>query len=312
MVNDLSDRMTWEEIVEKVKSDCNIPSDKFGEWLKLKGNLTGGRLLFNSLLYGRLWAIMNSVTKDDRDHFIVVAGKEGTGKTTLAIQMGAVLSERFNLNSICFKPYNFIDNIDTSQKGDCIQLDEGNLFLFSREAMSGTNVDMVKIFALMRQRNLIVIICVPNFFTLDTYIRDHRVDTLINIEERGKFTCYFGKAIKIISKEGAKYKTIKGIKVPYGTFFDGYYNKLFPTQNDITFETYSQHKHNQFKDFITELKNNYTDIKENLLDMGQATKISPLSSKTIKRMIQNEEVEGKKIGKKWFITKEAIEKLTIP
>ena len=77
-------------------------------------------------------------------------------------------------------------------------LDEGNLFLFSRESMSDSNRNMVKLFALMRQRNACIILNVPNFFTVDSYVRDHRVGTLNYLHARGKYQCFVRKAIKII------------------------------------------------------------------------------------------------------------------
>jgi hypothetical protein len=298
--------MNWAEITEKimVESECNTPA--FKKWLLTKKN--DGGVFFNPMIYRRAFYIQDDINNNDSDHFIVVSGKEGKGKTTIAICMACTIDPTFNISRICFKPIDFIKGIRNAPKGACFVLDEGNLFLFSRESLGADNIMMVKLFALMRQKNICVIICVPNFFTLDSYVRDHRVDTLINCTEKGQFQCYVKKAIKIISSEGYKYKNIEGIIVPAGTRFSGYFNKFFPKINDISIETYKQHKGNQFEIFLDELECmiGKQDGGSEYIAVSVAEKIVPLHRDTYVRYIKSGKFEGKKIAGRWFVHRKCL------
>jgi hypothetical protein len=165
----------------------------------------------------------------------------------------------------------------------------------------------VKLFAVMRQRNVIVGICVPNFYTLDSYVRDHRVDTLIHIKSRGQYRCITGQGIKIVSKEGAKYKDINAAKIPYEYFFDGYFTKKFPEMNDITEESYKLGKGDHFNEFLEEMGGEVkTEEKVKFITIKQAMKIAPLSYETYIRHIVSGKIKAKKMGSQWMIRREEI------
>lgn len=302
----LTDDYSWKQLADKVMIEASIKSNRFKKWFMGKEKLGG--LFFNSFWYYRLYNIRKALMLEDGDHFICIAGKEGTGKSTLGNQSAAVLSKNFQLKHICYRPLDFIKGIRYSEPGDTFILDEGNLFLFSRESMKDDNKWMVKLFALMRQRNLCVIICVPNFFTLDSYVRNHRVDTLIYLHRKGQFTCFKGKAIRIISKEGSKFKNIAGIKVPYGTFFRGHFNREFPRINDVSIEAYRAHKGENFDLFLDEVEEaiRKRDEQPEWLSISQAKKIVPLNEDTYIKKIKSGELKGKKIGGKYFIDRIAL------
>lgn len=304
----LTDDLTWPEIINKICRESNKDTPKYRKWLNDKSEL--GHLFFNSIMYSRCFNIQNALLNDDRDHFICVSGKEGSGKSTLGVQLASVISPNFRLENICFEPSQFIRGIKYSKPGDCFVLDEGNLFLFSRESMSDANRMMVKIFALMRQKNLCVIICVPNFFTLDSYVRDHRVDTLINIKRKGAFYCYVKGAIKIISKEGFKFKNIQGIRVPEGTYFAGGFIKEFPKINDIDSETYRKYKGQQFDGFLDELEA-YARKREgdaDYISVTDASKMMSVQGDLIRKLIHKGELEAVKMGSKWVVSKDSLVK----
>lgn len=302
----LTETHSWDEIVQKIMDDNDNHKPSFKKWLISKKTLGG--FFFNSSLYMKGYNIQYSINNDDRDHFVVCAGGEGVGKSTLAIQLACTLSPNFKLENICFNRLQLINGIINSEKGDVFVLDEGNLFLFSRDAMSGGNKFMLKLFALMRQKNLCLIICVPNFFTLDTYVRDHRVDTLIYINKKGTFTSYHKRCIPIISRVGFKNKSIASVRVPHGTFFNGYYNKFFPTLNDITVESYKKHKSDEFDIFLKEMKRDIEDMegKSNFMSLSDANKIINLDRRTFISLIEKKQIEGKKIAGKWFVNRESL------
>lgn len=223
----------------------------------------------------------------------------------------ALVDPELNLKKICFKPLQFIEAVELGKKS-AIHLDEGNLILFSREAMSGGNKDMVKVLALMRQRNLCVGICVPNFWTLDTYMREHRVNCVIDITDRGHYTGYIDKAIQLLSKWGRDTKSCGSVVCPYGTFWKGSFNDGIPVMNDITGESYLKHKTSTFDTFITELKESYQEKngESKYIRANEAGKILGVHEQTIRRYIDSGQLPAKKMGNKWMIEKEGINKLT--
>lgn len=297
----MNDDITWEERTKNIMISSKNYTDSFKEWLLSKEHLGGN--YFDSMLYRRCNHIQHKINNNDRDHFIVVSGKEGLGKSTLALQIASFLDPSFNLSRVCFKMYDFVNALRTAKTGQTFILDEGNMFLFSRESMGEGNRLMLKLFALLRQKNLCIIICVPNFWTLDSYVRDHRVDTLMWVHTKAKYNCYTGKAIKIISKEGHKFKRISGIRVPVNTFWSGYFNKGIPTLNDINHESYKEHKGEHFDEFLEDIVTivEEREKKNTYISLREAKQIVPLHRDTIIKLIKDKKIEGKQVGGKWFV-----------
>lgn len=306
----LLDNMTWDEWTEKTMFECGKAKDNnFKLWLKSKESL--GTNLFSGLLYGMAYNIQFQVNTQDRDHFCVISGLEGLGKSTLAIQLACVLDPTFILERICFTPLQFVSGLENAKKGQVFILDEGNLFLFSRESLSSDNRFMVKMFALMRQLNIIVLICVPNFYTLDSYVRDHRVNSWIYIYNRAKFTVFTGLAIKKLSRDGARYKSITGITFPTGHYYSGDFNKGFPILNDVNSETYKEYKGSHFREFLVDMKNTLKE-KEGIreyITMTEAETMTPFKREAIVKRIKDGTLEGKQVGKLWLVSRTSIKKL---
>ena len=253
-----------------------------------------------------LWARCYKIYKDLNnygDHFTVICGKEGRGKSTLLTQMCAVIStDLFHSKHICYKMKQFTGGLKECQKGDSFQLDEGNLFLFSREAMSGDNKAAVKLFSVIRMKNLHIGICVPNFYTLDTYIRDHRVDTLIRISDRGKYTAYVGEGIKIVSKEGAPYKNMNGIRLPLKWMTKGWYTKEIPQINDLSTDEYNKHKEKNIDNFIDELDQVARKTESGKwISANQLAKAKGIDPRTAIKHIKNGNIKGHILGNRYFI-----------
>ena len=246
---------------------------------------------------------------EEPNHNFVANGMviHNSGKSTFAIQLACVLDTNLNLSKLLYEPSNFIKKIRDSKPGDCLVLDEGNLFLFSRESMGSNNKFMVKLFAIMRQKNIIIIINVPNFFTLDSYVRDHRTDTLVYVHERGQFRVFVRKAIQIISKKGHKYKQIAGVKVPMTCTFPGYFIKPLPVCVDR--EEYLKHKKDNFESFLQDVNQSIKTFdphkKSEFITISEAQKTLPLSHKTIVKLINEDKIKGQKVGGRWLIDRVA-------
>jgi len=305
-------KMSWDEIVLKILNDTRSNSLKFKGWLNSKEVL--GNYFFSSYAWKRVYNISKELNEMDADHFIVVAGGEGTGKSTLSIQLASVIDPSFCVERICFSMLDFIKGVRKATQGQAFILDEGNLFLFSRDAQSLDNKAMVKLFALMRQRNLCVIINVPNFWTLETYVRDFRVNTLFylpkNKKSRGRFTMFKGTGIKIVSKEGAKQKSFAGIKVAdkYKAF--GSFNKSYPSI--VSREDYLAHKGENFETFLEELEEVASEQsgKSKFVRVKDFSRVTGKSETAIREMLVKKELKGRKFGATYLIPRSELEIFT--
>src|SRR3990167_8531161 len=79
----------------------------------------------------------------------------------------------------------------------CLQMDEGGMDLFAREAMRSSNVWLNKTFFAQRFLNVHTTICIPNFYMLDSGVREHRVKTLILVLHRGMYKVIVGEGIRM-------------------------------------------------------------------------------------------------------------------
>ena len=301
---------TWEEVIDKVIKETKIKdSVQFRKWMREREKV--GSKLFNSKMWVKCYNIWKKVHKENNDWFGVICGREGSGKSTLAIQIASVVDNDWNPSKLLYSPENLPELLRNAKKGDCLVLDEGNLFLFSREAMGGGNKLMVKLMALMRQLNIIVLVCIPNYFTIDSYLRDHRLHGVINIpKKRGRYMCYNDKYLKILSKEVAKYKDISKVRIPYDGWFDGWNSSLFP--DCIDQEEYLRLKKEHFNRFLDEFDDALQAMckpkASDWIDLPEVEKIIPLGRTKLISMAKNGELESKQFGKKWMMKREEVEK----
>jgi len=276
----------------------------FRDWLETKDY---DAAFFDHMLYKRTFLIQKSLL-DDYDHFTCITGLEGMGKSTLAIQYCSMVSPRFSLKHICYDMVDLIEAMRTAQPGDSLLLDEGGMFLFSREAMMDTNRQLVKLFMIARQRNVHICVCIPNFFTIDTYLREHRVKTLIDVFKRGHYRLYIKEAIKYVSVYGKKFKNASSVKVPAEYMHNGHFNKPIPLHNDISDSQYREFKAKHFEKFITQMKDTFSQIENSkkYVSVSQYIKKYPMKRDTVLRNLKKGLIKGKQIGNKWYISPEML------
>jgi hypothetical protein len=132
---------------------------------------------------------------------IVVDGRSGLGKTTLAAQMGLYCDPDFSLKKVHYDPDTFMngseDKIGLSgcKEGDYIMFDEAML-ISNRSAMSRINIMMVQAMSMIRSKKIIVVFCVNSLFDLDKNLALHRADILFHVYgdslvDRGKVMAFF-------------------------------------------------------------------------------------------------------------------------
>lgn len=152
--------------------------------------------------------IIPSLLKKDKDCFLCVDGKEGTGKSTLALQIGKYVDPTLDISRIVFDGESFRQAIFKAKKGQVVVFDEAFTGLSSRAALSGVNKTLVSLMMQMRQKNLMVIMVLPTFFMLDKYAALFRAKALIHVYEnkgvRGYFRLYNSKLKKMLYLTGKK------------------------------------------------------------------------------------------------------------
>ncbi len=174
--------------------------------------------------------------KEDRDCFIAVDGPEGSGKSTIALQIGKYVDPTLDLSRVVFDAESFRQAIFKAKKRQCIVFDEAFTGLSSRASLSGTNRILISLMMQMRQKNLFVIIVLPTIFLLDKYVAIFRSRTLIHVYEskdkkgikiRGYFRVYNEKLKKYLFLLGKPTYSYGGSKWKVRTRFRGRFYGVF-------------------------------------------------------------------------------------
>ena len=294
---------TWPEIVELILKKTKCENDyRFKSWLMKKEHIG---YHFDYFLWLHAYGIYKKINGKDNDHFTCISGVEGCGKSVLALLLSSTVSPTFSMKHICFSIQDFFDIVNTAEKGDTILLDEGAVFLFSREATSKDNRKVVKSFNLMRQLNLHILVCIPNYMNMDTYIREHRADTLLQIRKsRDTYKGIKKDGVDVVNQCIKKVKGVTSVKLPSGSFWNGYWTKKYPEINDISEEKYSEKKRKHLDMFLDLLKKDAKldeDKQMNWVKISEFQKLVPIGSEAIIRNIQKGEIPGRKIGTMWYV-----------
>jgi len=308
----LTNQYTWEEIVERTcdKLDVSAGSFKrkpFKEWMLTKEKFG---YLFDPFMYYRCYLISKKLV-DDFDYIMAVCGGEGLGKTTFAIQMASVISSKpFTSESVCSDAKEFINALAKAEEGSVIVADEGAYFLFSRDSMGKDSKIIIKLLTIIRQKRLCVIINVVNYFLLDTYLRDHRVELLVQIHKRGKYRQIVKKGINVITTWAKKTKNVFSIKLKSEWFRDGTWNKDYPVTFDV--DNYLRKKREHMEEAIRDAIGVVTKQGNNgqqLIAVHKVAKSMGLKTNESRKFIQDRGLKATKIGLMWYIKVEDADKL---
>jgi len=210
--------------------------------------------------------IKYSLDKKDKDYVLVVDGKEGTGKSTLAFQIGKYIDNSLNLKRVVFSPEDFREAILKAKKGQCIIYDEAFTGFSSRSSLSPVNRVLVSLAMQMRQKNLMVIIVLPTIFLLDKYIAMFRSNALVHVYEsksrRGYFSIYNMEKKKWLILRG--YKTMSYKHKGLYTNFKGVFRGKFALGDE-------------------EVEKEYRKIKEKALSDSEKTSMSSAQVKYLEQ-----------------------------
>ena len=308
----LEQQMSWEQIVEHTLNQIKVlgakPSEKeFKKWMMSKEHL---RLrAFDAALVYHAFKVYKKL-HNDYDNWIVICGKEGSGKSTLAINLCLWISDKDS-----FKPENVIIDADQFNKQfreakptSSLLLDEGGALLFSRNAMSGDSKFVIQSAMVARAKCINMIVCIPNFFLLDTYIRNHRVDLLIHVTKRGVYKAFKEKSLAYISKDALKSKDVMSVRLKSGLWWDGKFRKNICEGFD--YNIYLANKHKYIDEFLA--SKDAHPVGKVMIKAATLAKQLDISSLSLRHWIEDGKIRGKKMGQQWFVDRNDAERLLNP
>jgi len=188
------------------------------------------------------------VITSDQDRVYVYDGREGVGKSTLAMQHAFHLDPTLNLDQVVFKSSDFKNKIRTLPKNKALIWDEAFKGLSSKGSLTKENKKIVTLLQECRQRNLFIFIILPTIFLLEKYAAIFRSNALIHVAayKRNFKMRYFKvynyenkKLLYIFGKQLMSYSKPK-INKSYR-----FYGKMPPT---ITRKAYEAKKRESFRD----------------------------------------------------------------
>lgn len=166
--------------------------------------------LIDNRLREKIRKIYNLTQSIKCDWWTVIIGGEGTGKSTLADAILWEYSQIAGLNfpdqvtkNTAFDEFDvvkIIADLDLDTLSQFIWVDEGANTFFNRESGSGLRRFSIKFSNTMRFLQFFVVICSVELSQLDTIIRNHRIKSLIRIQEQGIYHYYnYDQISKILS-----------------------------------------------------------------------------------------------------------------
>lgn len=168
---------------------------------------------------------MHENVENDLDNVVCIWGGEGSGKSVLAYWLAKAYDPDFDMEQGYV--YSFDDllaKVNESEGkdiGKVFWLDEATNISNNRDWMQQDNKAFITMLEMFRSRKWTLIMCIPSFYRLDVYLREHRIRYALHaqilkwdktaVEQRGYY-----ELTRISTNNG--YRTEE--KVGYGHFPD--------------------------------------------------------------------------------------------
>ena len=234
-----------------------------------------------------LGKIRTIIVEKDFDWLHLIIGKEGIGKTTLAIWTCLAIDPTFNATRIVRDLEELKRVVRNSKQGQAILIDEGALFFFAGDAMTREVKETIKLFTAIRTYNLFICICVPNYYDIVSRIRDHRVKSGCRVVKRGWFWAYSRPSLNRIKRDKKHNREI---------FPEPDFRESFPKYEGKIWNNYIRKKQEIMQDAT----------KSEYISTGQSGKILGVSRTTILTYIKQGLINARRYNKQWRIKRSDI------
>jgi hypothetical protein len=124
-----------------------------------------------------------STVRRDLDNLILFTGAEGSGKSTVAVQVMRALDGSFGVERIHFGIRAFLGGAPGTPQFGAVLGDE--MLVNKRKAMYGDTLELLDFLQICRGLNLHMGICFPHESLLDTAILNTRVRWKVHVAKRG-------------------------------------------------------------------------------------------------------------------------------
>jgi len=308
--------------IPKIAKGCRMSNNK--EFIKYLMSVKHIGQNTDSLLYRRAYKIKVDIQQKNMDHWTLIVGGEGKGKSTLGIDLASLVSsETFSYAHFFWDIKEFLwhtypDNGFTV-KGDTKFCDEGKDVFDARSFATTEMKDAVKTATKLRFLNLHFIICISQIAELEKFFRGFRIKTLIHVTGKGKYTMYLGKnTISQIIDQCVKQKVdIQHTKIKDPIYIRGWFNKDIPDINGIeNYDKYEIVKLQNYKRNHLKLLEKYgaipkeeeeIDSDDHYMSVKEVSDYIGIKSLTIRKMINDGKLEARKFGLKWLVKKSILE-----
>lgn len=130
------------------------------------------------------WAAeCRTTVRKDLDNLILFSGFEGSGKSTLMLQVLSLLDPNFDAKSVYFTTEDFIRGCTRASRYSAVAADEA--LLNHRKGMHGGTIQFLDFLQVCRGLNLHMAVCFPHEAMLDKAVKHFRVRWNFHVPERG-------------------------------------------------------------------------------------------------------------------------------
>ncbi len=161
-------------------------------------------------LYDQLMEVKEVVTTKDWDYVCVIGGNPGVGKSTFSHPLAKAMCPWFDETYICFTAEEFIKVTNKCPKFSSVILDESFDSMNTNLTRSKDFLRIMNHLQIIRQKNLFIFLCLPNFFDLAKGIaiwRSHHLFVCYskNFGDRGTFAVFNRDRKKKLYLDGKRY-----------------------------------------------------------------------------------------------------------
>lgn len=206
---------------------------------------------FDTAMMSKCYNI-SRVLEREQDYFIVIVGDEGSGKSKLSFSIAATIDPTFTLERVYFDAIPYIKGLRHSVPKQSHVIDEGGQLLFSRQSMSRMNINIARLFMVMRAKRTLTLVNIPDYGLLDTFVR-RRADLLIRMLPGFRYQAYYGPALDKIRRDWGKVHNLAAISVPEQYFWHGSTYGEWPVGFDVeVYKTKKMAEIDKFMDRVIE------------------------------------------------------------